>query len=985
MAFTVEQLQPFNEHIATGYKSAALQSNIAIVNEYLTGKTNTLSGLAASYDNYYFRDLTMLLKLPRQWDHNDQLVLNVMTSPDIWLSVMNWFVVRTAKQIDGSGTQQDWNDLLIFLQNHVTLTEVFHFLLNPLRDPYDEEKEIAKNTIQLKWLKDYLGAADKNTLAALIKQYSGGYNQYNKAGFNPDFLGLLIECLPAEADAYLQLNLDDGQLFNTTAIYPALDYNTEKYLPYLIERIKTHHGFIKHRENVENRFYVLMMLQYKHPGSVNELLIDVANDYLSLYISISNGGWEKTIGDGKDRYAMSALAAKILLDADAVSAKEKLWSIIQQTKYLHQTVLELLVDRFQVEALPFLLKVMKADVSNNGVNYFSFVLDLINKFDSNKHNEALWEMVLHKSKQIRQLAVQKLGSAENAIEKSTALLNHKKTDVRQTAAQILSIIPSPEAKAVLRKAIAGEKNDDARDVMLQAVAVELYANMNDDMLAQLVADARERGKLTKPLEEWLAEDNLPALYYTNGKQAGNHEVRFLLYRMSRVKAMRSDIEARLIINELDKEKAADFALHLIKLFIDKNTRPEHKYLLALSALLGNEAVADKIRITIDKWIEGSRFKMAEYGVGALALQGSNKALRWVELYSRKYRAKKANVGAAALAALEAAAEELNITVFELGDRIVPDFGFTGLFREFVIDGENYRAFIDTNFKIAFFNDDNKKLKAIPASADSALKEEFKAIAKEVRDVVKSQSSRLEHYLVVQRRWNTQQWQQFFLTNPVMFMYATKLVWGIYDKNILKQCFYCQEDTTLMDVEDNEFYLEPEMQIGIVHPLQLSADELKKWQHKFFDLSIEPVFPQLDRGVYALAPEDKQVTIVKTFDGAKTETGSIRSTLEKQGWRKGPAGDAGSIDTFFKDDYENNIMAVLHVEGVFVAGFDSDNDPELGKLYFRARPKERSQWITEPKDDKDPVLIPLGNLSQVFYSEVMSAIKAIKVRTATVAQ
>lgn len=985
MAFTIEQLQPFNEHIASGYKSSALQSNIVLVNEYLTGKTNTLAGLAASYDNYFFKDLTMLLKLPRQWDHNDRLVLDVITSSAIWMNTMNWFIVQMARKIDKSGTEQDWNDLLTFLQNHVTLTEVFHFLLNSLRDPYDEEKEIAKNTIQLKWLNDYLGAADKNTVTALIKHYSGSYNQYSKAGFNPDFLELLIHCVPAEADAYLQLNIEDGQLFNTAVIYPALNYNTERYLAYIIERIKTHYGFIRNRDNVENRFYVLMLLQYKHPGSVNDLLIDVANDYLSLYISIYNSGWEKKIGDGKSRYTMSALASKILLDADAVGAKEKLWNIIQQTKYLNYAVLQLLVDRFREEALPFLLKVMKADASDNGVNYFNFVLDLIKEFDSAKYNEALWEMVLHKSKQIRQLAVQKLAPAENAIEKSTALLNHKKTDVRQTAAQILSIIPSAEAKAVLRKAIAGEKNDDARDVMLQAVAEELYAAMNDDMLAQLVADARERGKLAKPLEEWLGEEGLPALYYTNGKRAGNDDVRFLLYRMSRVKAMRSDIEARLIINELDKEKSADFALHLIKLFIDKNTQPEHKYLLALSALLGNEAVADKIRITIDKWIEGGRFKMAEYGVGALALQGSNKALRWVELYSRKYRAKKANVGAAALVALEAAAEELNITVFELGDRIVPDFGFEGLFREFVIDGENYRAFIDTNFKIAFFNDDNKKLKAIPASADNALKDEFKAIAKEVRDVVKSQSSRLEHYLVVQRRWNTRQWQQFFLTNPVMFMYATKLVWGIFEKNVLKLCFYCQEDTTLMNVEDSEFSLEPEMQIGIVHPLQLSADELKKWQHKFFDLSIEPVFPQLDRGVYPLAPEDKQVTIVKTFEGSKAETGSIRSTLEKQGWRKGPAGDAGSIDTFFKDDYENNVMAVLGVGGVFVAGFDSDNDPELGRLYFRARPKERPQWITEPKDDKDPVLIPLGNLPEVFYSEVMLAIKAIKVRATTVAQ
>jgi len=370
--------------------------------------------------------------------------------------------------------------------------------------------------------------------------------------------------------------------------------------------------------------------------------------------------------------------------------------------------------------------------------------------------------------------------------------------------------------------------------------------------------------------------------------------------------------------------------------------------------------------------------MAEYGVGALALQGSNKALRWVELYSRKYKTKKANVGAAALLALEAAAEELNITVYELGDRIVPDFGFEGLFREFAIDGDNYRAFIDSNFKIAFFNDDNKKLKAIPASAANELKDEFKAIAKEVKDIVKSQSSRLEHYLVVQRRWSKEQWQQFFLTNPVMFIYATKLLWGEYDNNELKQCFYCQEDTTFMDADDNEISLASAAQIGIVHPLQLSPDDLKTWQRKFFDLSIEPVFSQLDRNIYSLVPEQKEVAIIRTFDGTKTEPGSIRGTLEKYGWRKGPTGDAGFIDAFFKDEDASDVMAVLEVEGVNVSGFDADMDAQLGRLYFRQR-VGKNKWITPPKDDKDPVLIPLGKLPEVFYSEVISAIKAIKTR------
>jgi len=744
------------------------------------------------------------------------------------------------------------------------------------------------------------------------------------------------------------------------------------------------HTMDKDRYVIESRFTALLTLNEKQPEQAGEKLIQVANDYLEVYLSTAHLAWERQYNsfyNPKVRYPFSAAAADILLQKEPEAAKEKLWKIIEQTRYLHPATLQVIVEKLQQDAIPFLLKALQADASIGGIQYYEQALQMLRLFDKEKYSEQLWDLIQHKSKQVRELMSVVLSQQENALEKSAAFLNHRNAETRQTAARILSLIPSPEAKALLQRAVASEKNDDARDLMLQTVSDDLYKEVTEATLQQLIDDATERGKLGKPLEEWLNEESLPALYYKNGKQLSNNAVRFLLYRMNRVKTMRSDVEARLIIDHIDKEKSADFALDLIKLFIEKGTKPEHKYLLALSALLGDDAVVDKIRITINKWIDDSRFKMAEYGVGALALQGSNKALRLVEWYSRKYRTKKANVGAAALVALEAAAEELNITSYELGDRIVPDFGFDGLFKHFTIDGENYRAFIDSNFKLAYFNDDNKKLKSLPSAADNELKDEFKGIAKEVRDVVKSQSSRLEYYLVIQRRWTVEQWQQFFLNNPVMFIYATKLLWGVYENNVLKQCFYCQEDTTLVDEEDNEISLSEETRIGIVHPLQLSAEVLQVWQRKFFDLGVDPEFPQLNRPVYRLAPEDKQITIIRKFEGVNTEPGSIKGTLDKHGWNKPIVVDGGFIESFSRDDYSGNIRAVLEVEGVYVAGFNNDMDPKMGRLFFIDTTKEKKRWFNAPKDDKDERLVPLGNLPEVFYSEVMAGVNAIKVKKA----
>jgi hypothetical protein len=389
-------------------------------------------------------------------------------------------------------------------------------------------------------------------------------------------------------------------------------------------------------------------------------------------------------------------------------------------------------------------------------------------------------------------------------------------------------------------------------------------------------------------------------------------------------------------------------------------------------------MVNKFCSAINKWIDDSRKVMCEYGIEALALQGSNKALRWIEWYSRKYRNKKTYISEAAFKALTAAAEELEISTHELGDRIVPDFGFDGLFKHFTINGEEYRAFVDSNFKLAYFNEDNKKLKSLPAAADKEIAAEFKGIAKEVRDVVKAQSSRLEHYLIVQRKWAFAEWQQFFLNNPIMFIYATKLLWGVYDKdNKLVSCFLCQEDTTLVDKEGNEIEAPEEYFVGIVHPISLSPDELQSWKRQFFDGSIEPVFPQLERPVHFIANEDREKRVVRNFVDVPTDSGSIKNTLDRYGWRKGDTGDGGFINTFHYLDHGNKIEAELEVDGVLVYGFD--DNATLGQLFFVDTSVKRTYNSGVTNTDRDERLIQLGKLSPVFYSEVITAIKAIKTR------
>jgi len=401
-----------------------------------------------------------------------------------------------------------------------------------------------------------------------------------------------------------------------------------------------------------------------------------------------------------------------------------------------------------------------------------------------------------------------------------------------------------------------------------------------------------------------------------------------------------------------------------------------KFLLGVAALLGDEETVGILQKGIDEWIEGNRKLMAELGIKALSLHQSNKALRAIEWYSRKYKSKKPNFGEAALQSLENAASELGITIHELGDRIVPDFGFEGLFRHFNVNGEEYRAFIDSKFKIAFFNEDNKKIKTIPAAAPDELKEEFKYIGKEIRDIVKSQSSRLEYYLTIQRQWTPEQWRAFFLENPVMFIYATKLVWGVFnEQEQLTTTFICNDDTSLLDEQGEEIALPENGKISIVHPGQLSPESLQSWKKLLFDYSVEQVFPQLDRPLPDMEGIDMSSRMIKKYLHTEMAVGSIRSTLERAGWFKGPTGDGGYLESIKLLYFEKKMEAVLELDGVSV-GYGWSNQERTGRLYFIDKSKVKSRYDSIRSED-DEKLYPLHQVPPIFLAEVIGAIDRIK--------
>ena len=973
MPFTPEQLSPYYERIRNREE---IEPNYSLSYEYLTGRITELPGFIDYYRNDEFSILHELLQKPDLSPENESLLLSFLNSTGIRERIHHRVAYEMLRPLWENKEQGLFDKILkIYRSLQFNDNDIFFYFLNGLS--IREQDILQESTPLLNFMHQQVQQMPEDIIIDSIKPG-------NIHGFKPNLFVFLFRNLKDRAYEYANnFIINSNHNYDDIVLRTALKYEFSRFGPVYKERIDA----MRTNGKINSGYELYLKYNGYNPEKNAKELVDWSEEYLNYYIN------HPTTHD----YGFSSRHYQVI-NENYFSMPRYAWALYfifkdneaKGTAFLDQLL------AVQVTLKKEVLKMLKTVLGNSYISYLliavfqkhekhyeqnrqEYIFNELKNYNGEFDINVLWQFEKYRSKHTESQAIQFLiENDSNVTEKAIAAIEDTRKDIRLMAARILLTLGTPQAMITLKKAIDTETDDETRDLIWQTCSHEISTHITEEAITEMAAAAKKRGKLKKPVFTWLNEEKLPGLYLISGRRLTVEEVRLILYRMSRAKGMRTEAEIKPVLQLIDREKSADFAKAVYKAFEEKEFDAKYKFLLLLAALFGNDDIVNKFCTAITKWIDGGRKAMSEYGIEALALQGSNKALRWIEWFSRKYRNKKPYVSETALTALTAAAEELEISIHELGDRIVPDFGFEGLFKHFTINGDEYRAFVDSNFKLAFFNEDNKKLKSLPAAAANELKDEFKSIGKEVRDVVKAQSSRLEHYLVVQRKWSYAEWQQFFLNNPIMFIYATKLLWGVYDeKQQLISCFLCQEDTTLIDKDGNEVAAPEDHSIGIVHPISFSHEELQAWKKHFFELSIDPVFPQLERPVYLLPEEDKDKKIMEDFVGVPTDSGSIKNTLDKYGWRKGDSGDGGRIYTFHYTDYASHIEALLQVDGVNVFGFT--DDATLGKLYFFDTLKNKPHFHDNPSSDKDERLIPPGNLSPVFYAEVIAAVKAIKVR------
>ncbi len=716
----------------------------------------------------------------------------------------------------------------------------------------------------------------------------------------------------------------------------------------------------------EDEFSVYFELEKKLPNQYDGKIKLLGASYLKIFTGNSIGlsyFYEQSSINGP----LTGAYFDYLFEKDPDLAEQTLIDFIEKAYFVSKEFLKHLAERFKIESLPYLLRLLAKDPSPilkvYDLSFYNDLFKLIEPYDLKPHlSEILDCGVKSANRRIQGLIAEAVSQYDEAKKLAIDLLGEKKVDQRVLAAMILSKWGSEDVLSVLDEALSKENNDATRDIMLDSLISQRFPKpYTYEQVIQMVELAGKRKKLARWGEKWLKEEELPKLYWSaTDNPLTEEQVRFLFYRMKRAKGINSDIEAKQLIGQLDVQKSIPFAKALISSFLDSNSDNKLKYYLTIAGLIGNDEIAHSLNTVFKKNIADKRMKMAQYVVGSLAMVGTDKALRMVEAIYRKFANKRPQVSQSAQDALTAAATELGITMDELSDRIVPDFGFEELYKNFVVEGEEYRAFISADFKLNYLNEDNKIRKSIPPKADKEIKKEFKEIEKEIREVIKSQSIRLEKYLVESRQWKVNEWRELFFQNPIMFVYGLKLLWGVFDeKGQLINSFYCAEDTGCYDIADEEIEIEEAHFIRIIHPIYLTENQRNLWKEKIYELSLITLFPILDRPVLHKETEELDKTFVNRFNGKDVPQGAdfVNTFLMKRNWLRS-TGDGGRSE-FTKSFSNGALFAFADIDGPTVFYQEGQAKATVNLISFYG------------KDWED--MMTIKDVPAIFYSEVVSDI------------
>ncbi|MFG1606747.1 DUF4132 domain-containing protein [Actinoplanes sp. NPDC049265] len=426
-------------------------------------------------------------------------------------------------------------------------------------------------------------------------------------------------------------------------------------------------------------------------------------------------------------------------------------------------------------------------------------------------------------------------------------------------------------------------HDDGHAGAVRAAA----AGYGDEAVAAIeTLLASDRTAPMPVVPRWAAPGTLPPVEARGGGALPDEAVSHLLRMVAASRLDQPYPALKAVTADLDRAGLAALAWELFRRWDGHGADSRDGWAMHALGLLGDDDTVRRLTPLILQWPGRNHHARAVTGVSVLAAIGSDLAL--LHLYRISRTATYPGLKTAAGQKMDELAAALGLTVEQLADRSVPDFGLNA-------DGSITLDYGPRRFTVGFDEQlrpyvrdaAGKHLKALPKPGvkdDPAAYQAFTTLKRDVRKVATEQLRRMERAMVKRRRWSAAEFRRHFVEHPLMLHLTRRLVWGVYDRSgAMTGAVRVAEDLSLATVDDAETTLADDAVVGIAHPLEL-GDRRPDWAEVLADYEILQPFPQLARQTFTPTAEEAEAGRLLRFDGAALPDGRARE-LEFRGWTR----------------------------------------------------------------------------------------------------
>ena len=476
----------------------------------------------------------------------------------------------------------------------------------------------------------------------------------------------------------------------------------------------------------------------------------------------------------------------------------------------------------------------------------------------------------------------------------------------------------------------------------------------------------------------------PILLQTgNGtRKLGDEQVAIVLAELRSCSLGAPTARLLLLRENADRMSLDRFAWALCQGWLKDGAASKDRWRLEAVGQLGGDGAAIELAKLVRVWPGESQHARAVLGLECLRAIGTDTALMQIHGIAQKVAFK--GIKERANECLDGIALDRGLGREELADRIIPDGGLDERgTRVFDFGPRSFTFVLGPDLKPMVRDATGKRLPDLPkpgakddAVVATASVAAWKLLKKQVAEVAKTQSARLELAMIVGRRWTPEEFEKLFLRHPVMVHLVRRLIWGAFDaEGKVARTFRVGDDGTFSDSSDEPTALgEGIATVGVLHPSHLSEAEKGTWGEVLSDYEIIPPFVQLGRPTYALTDEERKTSRLARFAEHDLDPKIFLFGLDALGWQREQPQDGGSFMLHTKT-YGSLTAYVTYTPGAWVGTQGDDwSRQRIESLGFVLGKSEPSAYLGPDQggsalkyEDVDPIVMSeaLHDLTRLY--------------------